>query len=100
MAQYMKRWESPRREGRNDKGRGGSARQRQRQKQLKRLAQTLKQASAQTEQPQKRQKRRPDRQHNQKREESLALFPLLIYGRPMIGWRSMTGCYPKSCQML
>lgn len=25
----MKRWESPRREGRNDKGKGGAARQRQ-----------------------------------------------------------------------
>jgi hypothetical protein len=25
----MKRWESPRREGRNDKGKGGTARQRQ-----------------------------------------------------------------------
>jgi hypothetical protein len=29
MAQQLKRWESPRRSGRNDKGRGGSARQRQ-----------------------------------------------------------------------
>lgn len=29
MAQQLKRWESPRRPGRNDKGRGGSARQRQ-----------------------------------------------------------------------
>lgn len=29
MAQYLKRWESPRREGRNHKGRGGSARKRQ-----------------------------------------------------------------------
>lgn len=39
----LKRWESPRREGRNDKGRGGSARKRQRQKQLKNLAKKLKQ---------------------------------------------------------
>ena len=29
MSQRLKRWESPRRPGRNDKGRGGSARQRQ-----------------------------------------------------------------------
>jgi hypothetical protein len=29
MAQQLKRWESPRRKGRNDKGRGGTARQRQ-----------------------------------------------------------------------
>ncbi|MBF2075718.1 MAG: hypothetical protein IGS50_18445 [Synechococcales cyanobacterium C42_A2020_086] len=42
MSQRLKRWESPRREGRNDKGRGGSARQRQKQKQLKALRQRLK----------------------------------------------------------
>ena len=29
MARILKRWESPRREGRNHKGKGGSARQRQ-----------------------------------------------------------------------
>lgn len=39
----LKRWESPRREGRNDKGRGGSARKRQRQKQFKNLTKRLKQ---------------------------------------------------------
>ncbi|KAB8320281.1 hypothetical protein SD81_001245 [Tolypothrix campylonemoides VB511288] len=38
----LKRWESPRREGRNDKGRGGSARQRQLKKQQQRLRQKLK----------------------------------------------------------
>jgi len=43
MARQLKRWESPRREGRNDKGRGGTARKRQRQKQLKTLAKKLKQ---------------------------------------------------------
>lgn len=42
MAERLKRWESPRRKGRNDKGRGGSARQRQRQKQLKMLKNKLK----------------------------------------------------------
>ncbi len=45
MAQRLKRWESPRREGRNHKGRGGSARQRQKQKQMKALRQRLKQDS-------------------------------------------------------
>ncbi len=45
MSQHLKRWESPRRRGRNDKGRGGSARQRQRQKQLKQLRKKLKQSS-------------------------------------------------------
>lgn len=42
MARQLKRWESPRREGRNDKGKGGAARQRQRQKQLKNLVKKLK----------------------------------------------------------
>lgn len=46
MAQRLKRWESPRNEGRNDKGRGGSARQRQKQKQMRMLKQKLKQNNA------------------------------------------------------
>jgi hypothetical protein len=46
MGQRLKRWESPRREGRNDKGKGGSARQRQRRKQFQRLRQRLKNQSS------------------------------------------------------
>jgi hypothetical protein len=42
MAQRLKRWESPRNEGRNDKGKGGSARQRQLKKRLQMLRQKLK----------------------------------------------------------
>lgn len=38
----LKRWESPRKEGRNDKGRGGSARQRQLKKQRQMLRKRLK----------------------------------------------------------
>jgi hypothetical protein len=38
----LKRWESPRREGRNDKGRGGSARKRQLRKQQQLLRKQLK----------------------------------------------------------
>ena len=45
MAQRLKRWESPRKPGRNDKGKGGSAKQRQRKKQFKLLEKRLKQAS-------------------------------------------------------
>lgn len=41
MAQLLKRWESPRRQGRNDKGRGGTARLRQIKKRNKRLKQRL-----------------------------------------------------------
>ncbi len=40
----IKRWESPRRRGRNHKGKGGSARARQIRKQQKMLRQKLKQA--------------------------------------------------------
>jgi len=42
MAQRLKRWESPRNKGRNDKGRGGSARARQLKKRRKRLLKRLK----------------------------------------------------------
>ena len=42
MAQQLKRWESPRRKGRNRKGKGGSAKQRQYKKRQKRLIQQLK----------------------------------------------------------
>ncbi|MBD2038316.1 hypothetical protein H6F76_25515 [Leptolyngbya sp. FACHB-321] len=52
MAQRLKRWESPRREGRNDKGKGGTARQRQCRKQFQTLRKKLKEQSD---------------QHNQKR---------------------------------
>nr|WP_290221614.1 hypothetical protein [Trichocoleus desertorum] len=45
MAQRLKRWESPRCEGRNSKGKGGSARQRQRKKQMQVLKQKLKEQS-------------------------------------------------------
>lgn len=41
MAQQLKRWESPRRPGRNHKGRGGSARQRQIRKRSQGLRQRL-----------------------------------------------------------
>jgi hypothetical protein len=42
MAQRLKSWESPRKEGRNDKGKGGSARQRQLKKRTQMLRQKLK----------------------------------------------------------
>lgn len=41
MAQRLKSWESPRREGRNSKGKGGAARARQLKKQQQRLRQKL-----------------------------------------------------------
>ena len=42
MARLLKRWESPRKEGRNDKGKGGSARQRQIKKRNQMLRKKLK----------------------------------------------------------
>jgi hypothetical protein len=42
MARQLKRWESPRKEGRNDKGKGGSARQRQIKKRNQMLRKKLK----------------------------------------------------------
>lgn len=42
MAQQLKRWESPRQRGRNHKGKGGSARQRQKLKQRQLWRQRLK----------------------------------------------------------
>ena len=45
MAQRLKSWESPRRQGRNSKSKGGSARQRQLKKQRQMLRKKLKGAS-------------------------------------------------------
>ena len=42
LAQQLKRWESPRRKGRNHKGRGGSAKQRQYKKRQPLLMKRLK----------------------------------------------------------
>jgi hypothetical protein len=42
MARMLKRWESPRKEGRNNKGKGGSARRRQLKKQMQMLRKQLK----------------------------------------------------------
>lgn len=50
MAQHLKRWESPRHLGRNHKGRGGSARQRQLQKRQQTLRKRLSGRSQQEQQ--------------------------------------------------
>lgn len=44
MTQRLKSWESPRRQGRNDKGKGGSARARQLKKQRQMLRKKLKES--------------------------------------------------------
>ena len=60
----LKRWESPRREGRNDKGRGGSARQRQLKKQRQMLRKRLKEAD--------------NLDNNNKQGEEKLIFPLFF----------------------
>lgn len=55
----LKRWESPRRQGRNDKGKGGAARKRQLKKQQQMLRKRLKQDES---------------NHNKQGEENL-IFP-------------------------
>ena len=59
--QRLKRWESPRKEGRNNKGRGGSARARQLKKQTQMMRQKLKE----------------DNSNNKKRGDDF-VFPLLF----------------------
>lgn len=63
----LKRWESPRREGRNDKGKGGSARRRQLKKQRQMLLKKLKEAN------------KADNQKNNHRQgEERLIFPLFF----------------------
>jgi hypothetical protein len=62
----LKRWESPRREGRNDKGRGGSARKRQLKKQRQMLRQKLKEANQQ------------DNKKNNQSGEDKQVFPIFF----------------------
>jgi hypothetical protein len=56
----LKRWESPRRQGRNDKGKGGSARARQLRKQQQMLRNKLKNRSELSQETNKQQKREED----------------------------------------
>ncbi|TAF02630.1 MAG: hypothetical protein EAZ77_18520 [Nostocales cyanobacterium] len=62
----LKRWESPRKQGRNDKGRGGSARQRQLKKQRQMLRNKLKEAQ------------KPDNNQNNKPREGIEAFPIFL----------------------
>jgi len=73
MSQRLKRWESPRREGRNNKGRGGSARTRQLKKQMQMLRQSLKEGEGRSSKP----KHRGDKQKSQG-EENLILPPIFL----------------------
>jgi len=65
----LKRWESPRKEGRNDKGRGGSARKRQLKKQRQMLRQRLKEGNKANENKENK---------NNTRGEDKVIFPLFF----------------------
>jgi hypothetical protein len=68
VTQRLKRWESPRRQGRNDKGRGGSARKRQLKKQQQVLRKKLKESNS-----------NPDRRQNSQEGREINLFPLIFW---------------------
>ena len=86
MAQQLKRWESPRREGRNSKGKGGSARQRQLRKQFKTLSQKLKQGDRANNQDNSR----ADSRYSKKGREH-QFSPLAILGYGFRGYRAELG---------
>lgn len=71
----LKRWESPRREGRNDKGRGGSARQRQLKKQQQVLRKRLKEDN-----------QKDNNKGNQKGGDKL-IFPLIFFVNNLPIWQ-------------
>lgn len=67
MTQRLKRWESPRREGRNDKGKGGAARSRQLKKQQQMLRRRLKEGDS--------------GENNRRQGENHQFSPLFFYNR-------------------
>ena len=81
MAEQLKRWESPRRKGRNDKGRGGSARQRQLRKQFKALSKKLKQGDGGDRPPNLLNPNHPNTDYpNRKRGSADHALPLFLFG--------------------
>ncbi|WP_353931054.1 hypothetical protein WJM97_00085 [Okeanomitos corallinicola TIOX110] len=73
----LKRWESPRKQGRNDKGRGGSARQRQ----LKKQRQVLRNKLKEQQKPENNQNK--DQQQNHKPREGIETFPIFFVLYPV-----------------
>lgn len=71
----LKRWESPRQEGRNDKGRGGSARQRQLKKQQQMLRKRLKEGNK-LEKENQADSIKSEKKKKQRQGEENLIFPL------------------------
>ncbi|HBE20677.1 MAG TPA: hypothetical protein DEG17_22085 [Cyanobacteria bacterium UBA11149] len=79
MVQRLKRWESPRRQGRNDKGKGGAARSRQLKKQTQMLRKKLKEEGKKDDRKGDNQNpKNPRKQNRKKREETLVCFSLFF----------------------
>ncbi|NJL63028.1 MAG: hypothetical protein HC903_15825 [Methylacidiphilales bacterium] len=76
----LKRWESPRKEGRNDKGRGGSARQRQLKKQRQMLRKRLQEETKAENQNQT--KNQNNKNQNNKQGGEKLFFPLFFILSP------------------
>jgi hypothetical protein len=88
MTQRLKRWESPRRQGRNDKGRGGAARQRQLKKQQQLLRKKLKENNPNPN---------LDKRQNSKEGRDLFLFPLIFWSyREVIASSLLIGTFPNA----
>ncbi len=76
MARMLKRWESPRKEGRNDKGKGGSARRRQLKKQTQMLRKQLKSKGKISDQGD-----RPAKSNESNKKESHAALLFCVYAQ-------------------
>jgi hypothetical protein len=88
MTQRLKRWESPRRQGRNDKGRGGAARQRQLKKQQQLLRKKLKENNPNPN---------LDKRQNSKEGRETNLFPLIFWSyREVIASSLLIGTFPNA----
>lgn len=84
MTQRLKRWESPRRQGRNDKGKGGSARARQLKKQTQMLRKKLKESRKADDQNQ---------QQNKQKGRDISSLPFFIACWTGHGAWGMDYCY-------
>ncbi|WP_019508678.1 hypothetical protein [Pleurocapsa sp. PCC 7319] len=71
MVERLKRWETPRKRGRNDKGKGGSARARQLRKREQMLRQKLKNNG----------ELKPEKQTKRKRDQQREIIPSLFFGK-------------------
>ncbi len=74
----LKRWESPRKQGRNDKGKGGSARQRQLKKQQQMLRKKLKGEEKVNEKPDKNKQNNQDGRIRERDKFLLSYFLLFF----------------------